>query len=175
MLPNLEAPDGPPLADTFQAPQGTQLVSEGKPVTTSTRPLQGRAAMLTDGDNSSYPDALLTLPGRQWAQIDLGAVMTLQKIHVWHAQNLGPDAYLDLVVQAAEDPAFEKNVTTLYNADADGSLGLGEGSDKAYVETHQGRLIDGKGAKARYVRVWGSGSYRDKRLRFAEVRVYAVP
>ena len=101
--------------------------------------------------------------------------MKVQKIHVWHAQSQLADAYLDLVIQVSDDAAFRENVVTLFNADADGSLGLGKGGDPAYVETNHGRVIDGGGARARYVRLWSAGSYNNGFIRFAEVAVYASP
>lgn len=174
-LPNLEAPGKAAPVLEFAVPAGTTLVSENLPVTASAKPLQGRLGMVTDGDLSSYPDALVALPGGgQWIQLDLGRPLAVQKIHLWHAHNR-TDVYLDLVVQLSEDPEFKTGVITLHNADADNSLGLGAGADPAYLETNHGRVIDGRGAVARHVRVWGSGSYRDGQLRFAEVQVYASP
>lgn len=174
-LPNLEAPGKAAPVLEFAVPAGTALVSENLPVTASVKPVQGRLGMVTDGDLSSYPDALVALPGGgQWIQLDLGRPQAVQKIHLWHAHNR-TDVYLDLVVQLSEDPEFKSGVTTLYNADADNSLGLGAGTDPAYLETNHGRVIDGRGTVARHVRVWGSGSYRDGQLRFAELQVYASP
>ena len=38
------------------------------------------------------------------------------------------------VVQVSDDPEFAKGVTTIFNNDADGSTGLGKGTDREYVE-----------------------------------------
>lgn len=176
-LPHLEKSDASKVIKQFYAPSGTRLASLGKAVTASAAPLEGALlAFLTDGESSSEKGTVLVLPaGKQWVQIDLGQSMNVQKAHVWHAQSQRPDAYLDLVVQVGEDAAFRENVVTLFNADADGSLGFGKGNDPAYVETNHGRVIDGDGVRARHVRLWSAGSYNDGFIRFAEVAVYASP
>ncbi len=176
-LPQLEKADASKVIKQFYVPAGTSMVSVGKAVTASVAPLEGSAlAFLTDGDNSSDRDTVLVLPqGKQWVQIDLGQSKKVQKIHVWHSQSQFPDAYLDLVIQVSDDATFREKVVTLFNADFDGSLGLGKGGDPAYVETNHGRVIDGGGARARYVRLWSAGSYNDGFIRFAEVAVYASP
>jgi hypothetical protein len=176
-LPHLEKSDVSKVIKQFYVPAGTSMVSVGKAVTASAAPLEGSAlTFLTDGDNSSDRGTVLVLPpGKQWVQIDLGQSMKVQKIHLWHAQSQLADAYLDLVVQVSEEAAFRENVVTLFNADFDGSLGFGKGSDPAYVETNHGRVIDGGGARARYVRLWSAGSFNNGSIRFAEVAVYASP
>lgn len=56
-------------------------------------------------------------------------------------------AYVDVVVQVSDDPAFKTAVKTIFNNDTDDSLGLGAGQDLSYVETYEGKLIEGKGAR----------------------------
>lgn len=176
-LPHLEKADTSNVIKQFYVPAGTSMVSVGKAVTASAIPLEGSSlAFLTDGDNSSDRGTVLVLPqGKQWVQIDLGQSMKVQKIHLWHAQSQRADAYLDLVIQVSEEAAFRENVVTLFNADFDGSLGLGKGSDPAYVETNHGRVIEGGGVRARHVRLWSAGSYNNGFIRFAEAAVYASP
>ena len=72
--------------------------------------------------------------------------------------------YHDVIVQVADDPDFiEQSVRTLFNNDQDNTSGLGVGTDREYFETHEGKLIDAKGIKARYIRFYSKGS-TDERL-----------
>ena len=57
------------------------------------------------------------------------------------------NVYFDVVVQVSDDPKFEKDVTTIFNADSQNELGLGAGKDLAYIESYEGKLIDAKGVK----------------------------
>ncbi|MGY8689571.1 MAG: hypothetical protein ACKVHP_17785 [Verrucomicrobiales bacterium] len=61
---------------------------------------------------------------------------------------------------------------TVYNADHDNSSGLGKGTDKAYVETNKGRVIDGKGTKGRYVRLYSNGNTSNEMNHYIELEVY---
>jgi hypothetical protein len=83
--------------------------------------------------------------------------------------------YHDVVVQVSDDPAFKTGVRTLFNNDHDNSSGLGAGSDHAYVETHEGRLIPAEGVRARYVRLYSNGNTTDELNDYCEVEVYGQP
>ena len=83
--------------------------------------------------------------------------------------------YFDVVVQLADDPDFISNVRTLFNNDIDNSAGLGVGTDMHYVETNKGELIDAKGARARYVRLYSSGNNFNDLNHYIEVEVYGRP
>ena len=76
------------------------------------------------------------------------------------------------MVQVAEDPDFITGVTTLFNNDDDNSSGLGAGKDKEYLENYEGKLLDGKGAKGRYVRLYSNGSTSSDANHYIEVEVY---
>jgi hypothetical protein len=52
---------------------------------------------------------------------------------------------------------------------------LGPGADKQYYETHQGKLIDAKGLKARYVRCYSFGSDVDLFNGYTEIEVWGLP
>ena len=84
-------------------------------------------------------------------------------------------AYQDVIVQFADDPDFISNVRTVFNNDIDNSAGLGIGSDLHYTETYEGKLIDAKGAKAQYVRLYSAGSSSDDLNHYIEVEVYGKP
>ena len=70
-------------------------------------------------------------------------------------------------------------VRTLFNNDLDNSSGLNVGTDQQYIETHYGKLIDAKGIKARYVRLYSNGC--DPHITqhvyngYVEVEVFGLP
>jgi hypothetical protein len=93
---------------------------------------------------------------------------------LWHFHKQ-PRAYLDVVVQLADDAGFTKNVRTVFNNDHDNTAGMGAGQDMNYVETAEGRLVDAKGAKARFVRLWSSGNNANELNHYVEVEVFGRP
>ncbi len=169
---NLEPEDFKDRAP-FMAPKGTSLISKGKPVTSSAKnPTLGELKMLVDGDKNYAKNSLIELgDGVQWVQIDLEASKSIYAILVWHFHE-GKRVYFDVVVQVSDDPEFKTGVTTVYNNDADNSAGLGVGKDKEYIENNKGRLIDAKGAKGRYVRLYTNGNTADDKSHYVEVEVF---
>jgi len=175
-LPNLERPSPDSVIKKFLVPHGTQLVSLGKPVRTSVAPIEdSNPGMLTDGDMSSGDGTILVLPpGPQWVQVDLGETLRVEKIHLWHDQRRSRnDVYRDVVVELSQKEDFSGDSRGIFNADLKNVHGRGSGEDPAYIETNHGRVIDAASWPARYVRVWGSGSYNDGHHRYAELHVYA--
>lgn len=174
-LPNLEQPLKGKRPD-LMVPAGTKLLSAGKPVTASdTEPIIGDPSMITDGDKSGTDGAYVEFgPGVQWVQIDLGAADRLAAIAVWHFHSQAR-VYHDVIVQVSDDPKFKQGVRTLYNNDANNAAGLGKGSDLAYVETYQGRVIAAHGVRARYVRLYSNGNTSDELNDYCEVEVYGQP
>jgi len=171
-LPNLEAPSGtkrPP----FLAPAGSTNLASKKPVTSSDEfPVIGEIAFVTDGDKKGSEGTYVELgPAVQWVQIDLGATASLDAVVCWHF-HAQPRAYHDVVVQVADDPKFKTGVQTLYNNDHDNTSKLGLGKDPAYVETSEGRLIDAKGVRARYVRLYSAGNTMSELNHYVEVEVF---
>lgn len=69
--------------------------------------------------------------------------------------------YLGVVVQVYDDPEFKKASARCSTTCDDNSSKLGKGRDFAYIETNAGRLIDAKGATARYVRLVCNGNTSD--------------
>ena len=86
-----------------------------------------------------------------------------------------PRVYFDVIVQLADDAAFKKNVRTLFNNDHDNTSGLGAGKDMNYVETAEGKLVDAKGARARYVRLYSKGNNANELNHYVEVEVFGRP
>ena len=157
----------------YQVPAGTALLSAGCNVTSSDpAPLIGGPEMVTDKDKTGRDDSVVELgPGKQYVQIDLGKPSQLAALVVWHYHQ-DSRVYRDVVVQIAEDADFIIGVTTLFNNDDDNSSGLGAGKDKEYLENYEGKLLDGKGAKGRYVRLYSNGSTSSDANHYIEVEVY---
>lgn len=172
---NLEVITGKPRGP-FYVPKGTVLLSAGKPVTSSdSMPVIGELDMLTDGEKSGGDGYFIELgPGPQWVQIDLGASHPLHAILAWHYHSQAR-IYRDVIVQVSDDPAFKKGVTTVYNNDHDNSAKIAQGKDKEYIEVAEGRLIDPKGAKGRYVRLYSNGNTTNDLNHYVEVEVYGLP
>jgi hypothetical protein len=174
-LANLEPPQTGKRPD-FMVPAGTVNLAKGKKVTASDPdPVTGTLDLVTDGDKSADEGSWVELgPGKQWVQIDLGAAATISAVWVWHFHSQAR-AYLDVVVQISDDADFKTGVTTIFNNDAGNELGLGAGKDYAYVETNEGKLMDAKGAKGRYVRLYSKGNTTNKLNHYIEVEVYGKP
>ena len=79
------------------------------------------------------------------------------------------------MVQVADDAAFTRNVRTLFNNDQDNSSGLGVGTDREFFETYEGKLINAKGIKARYIRFYSKGSTESAMNEYTELEVYGRP
>jgi len=169
---NLEKPL-PGKRPIYQVPAGTVLLSAGKKVTSSdAAPIIGSLELVTDSDKEAGDGSIVELgPGKQYVQIDLGKPAQIAALVVWHYHQ-DARVYRDVVVQVAEDPDFIMGVTTVFNNDDDNSSGLGAGKDKEYLETYEGKLIDGKGAKGRYVRLYSNGNTSNDANHYIEVEVY---
>ncbi len=174
-VPNLEKPRYKARAP-FLAPEGVRNVARRKIVVSSDKnPIVGELSMITDGERSGEEGYFVELaPGKQHITIDLGAPHEIYAVLFWHYHN-APRVYLDVVVQIADDAGFTKNVRTVFNNDHDNTSGLGAGTDMNYVETSEGRLVDAKGAIARYVRLYSNGNNANNLNHYVEVEVYGRP
>jgi hypothetical protein len=170
--PNLEKPRSGRRPDLY-VPAGLTNVALKKPVTASdTSPTLGDLSQATDGDKTGAEGSYVEIgPGKQYFQIDLKERYQIFAIAVWH-YHAQARVYRDVVVQIADDPAFARNVRTVYNNDHDSSSGLGIGRDKEYIDTHEGLLIDAHGAEARYVRLYSNGNTESDLNHLTEVEVY---
>ncbi len=173
--PNLEKVTGKSRGPFF-VPAGTKLLSLEKPVTSSdTQPVIGDVAYLTDGEKSGEDGYFVELgPGKQYAQVDLKAPHLLNAILVWH-YHAQARVYRDVVVQVSDDKDFVSGVTTVFNNDHDNSSGLGIGKDKEYIETAEGKLIDPRGARGRYIRLWSAGNTSNDMNHYVEVEIFGTP
>jgi hypothetical protein len=166
-IPNLE----PKLTKwpEFMVPAGTVNLAISNAVTASDPdPVVGTLDLVTDGDKDGDEGSWVELgPGKQWVQIDLKKDATIYAVAVWHFHSQAR-VYHDVVVQISDDPAFSKNVTTIYDNSA-------SGKDRPYIESYLGKLIDAKGVKGRYVRLYSNGNTTDKLNHYIEVEVFGKP
>src|SRR5688572_26917628 len=172
--PNIEPlSDKPPVP--VQIAKGAKNVAVGKTVTSSVKPFTGEVSQVTDGKKEAFDyDSVEMKKGAQWVQVDLGESFVIHAIAMWHDHRYIQVMH-DVIVQVSDDPEFKTGVTTLFNNDTDNSTGVGVGTDREYFETHNGRVVDGKGTKARYVRGYTKGSSLSALNCWQEIEVYALP
>ncbi len=172
-----------PLTDKspapFYAPQGVRNIALGKPVTASNPiPVTGDLPQITDGKKLASAENVVALRrGLQWVQIDLQAGFNLYAIVLWHDFSSAA-VYRDVIVQVSDDPEFESGVHTLFNNDQSNRSGLGAGTDREYFEnplTGEGKLVDAKGIRARYLRCYSHGSTENALNTYIEIEAYGLP
>lgn len=168
-----------PLSDkprpAYMIAKGVQNVALSKPVTSSVKPFTGELDQITDGKKEAFDyDAVEMKKGSQWIQVDLGKAEAIQAVVMWHDHRY-IQAMHDVIVQIADDAEFKNNVQTVFNNDVDNSSGLGVGTDKEYFETHEGKIVDAKGVKGRYVRACTKGGSLSALNCWQEIEIYALP
>ena len=170
--PNVE-----PLSDKPRAPMmvpaGLKNVAAGAKITCSDKNVAAEnLAKLNDGDKEASDQSIIFLrKGTQWVQLDLGSPQEIFAVVIWHAHNMAK-VYHDVIVQVADDADFIENVRTVFNNDIDNTSGLGVGTDREYFETYEGKLINAKGFKARYIRFYSKGSTASVLNEYTEIEVY---
>jgi hypothetical protein len=159
----------------FLVPAGVVNVARGKKVTSSDKDAPPEdLAMITDGDKTQAAESFVELSrGVQFITIDLGAVNEIYAVVVWHFY--AARVYFCTVAQIADDAGFTKDVQTIFSNDLENKTKTGVGKDLNYVESYQGKLIDAKGARARYVRLYSNGNNADALNHYIEVEVYGRP
>lgn len=174
-VPNLEKPLGKPRPP-FLAPEGTKNIALNKTVfSTDEEPIIGEIEMITDGDKEATEGSYVELgPFVQHITIDLEALYNIYAVVLWHYHKQAR-VYFDVVVQISNNPDFIENVTTIFNNDTDNSSGFGSGSNKHYVETAEGKLLDAKGLQGRYVRLVSNGNNNNDLNHYIEVEIYGQP
>jgi len=171
-IDNLE-PDTKKPRPPFLAPEGVTNLALNKPVTSSEMdPITGTLEMLVDDDKEATEGSIIELgPFEQWVQIDLEKEAEIYAIVFWHYHKAAR-VYHDVVVQVSTDPEFISDVTTVFNNDNDNSLGLGVGQDKHYIDRAEGKLVNAKGTKSRYVRLYSQANNQNDYSHYIEVEVY---
>ncbi len=172
---NLEKDLGPGKyrAPIMVEPEYAQLLTtEDTKVTTSEEAVTGENEYVVDDDKTPDATCMLQLPGGlQWVQLDLGAEHVISAVCVWHDQG-DERVYKDVIMQISSDATFTKDVKTIFNNDHDNSAKLGAGKDKEYRERNDGRPVDAKMTKGRYVRVYSNGSTSEPVNNYIEIAVY---
>jgi hypothetical protein len=171
----VEKPTGlprPPL----MVPPGVSNVALHKTVTTSdTNQLAENLVKITDGNKEAGEESVVLLhKGPQWVQVDLGSPYEIYAIVVWHGHD-EPKVYHAVVAQVADDAPFTQNVRTLFSNDQKNLDKLGAGTSREYFETNEGKLIEGKGTVARFVRLYSDGSTVSRLNEYTEIEVYGRP
>jgi hypothetical protein len=166
-VPNLE----PKITKfpVFMIPAGTTNIALNKKVTASdSDPVVGTLDLVTDGDKGGDEGSWVELgPGKQWVQIDLAEEANIYAIIVWHYHSQ-ERVYHDVIVQVSDDPAFSTGVTTVFDNSS-------AGTDRPYIESNLGKLMDAKGVKGRYVRLYSNGNTTNKLNHYIEVEVFGKP
>lgn len=160
------------LRETFYVPEGTINVALNKSVVSNQEPIIGDLTIITDGDKEAADGSFIEFgPGLTYVTLDLGAEYNIYAIVVWHYHQQ-QQAYFDVIVQVANDLNFVNDVQTLFNNDRDNSAGMGIGSNLNYTDTYEGKLIDAKGVKVRYVRLYSNGNSMNELNHYTEVEIY---
>ena len=152
-------------------------LAKGCNVTSSAREAAaGDFSYLTDGDKGGEEGFEVELPrGAHWVQIDLAKQAEISAIALWHFHR-ERRVYFNVIVQISNDPAFKKDVTTVYNNDSENELGLGKGKDYCYYESNEGRVMAVSPAvKGRYVRFYSKGNSAGPSNDYIEAEVWGVP
>jgi hypothetical protein len=168
-------------------PKDIQVGPNVEPVSDKPRPLmmvpagleniaKGPKVKITCSDKKEASDqsVIFVHKGLQWVQMDFGSPQDIYAVVIWHAHNTAK-VYHDVVVQVADDADFIENVRTIFNNDSENTAGLGVGHDREYFETYEGKLINAKGVKARYIRFYSKGSTESALNEYTELEVYGRP
>ncbi len=172
--PNLEPARGGKPRPPIDVPAGAdKVLSRDCKVTSSDpEPIIGELAFITDGDKEHDAATYVELgPGTQWVQVDLGKEKEIYAACVWHYHGEAR-VYRDVVCQISNDPDFIDGVVTVFSNDHDNSSKLGEGKEKEYIETNEGRPFAVNGVKGRYVRFYSKGNTSNEMNHYTEVEVY---
>lgn len=175
LFPGLEKPpEG--KRPSFLVPPGTVNLALHKKVTSSDNdPVLGKLALINDGKKQGTEDSYVELgPMLQWVQIDLERPCHIHAVYVWHFFREAR-SYHDVIVQVADNRQFTENVRTVYNNDQDNSAKKGVGRDRPYIESNLGKLIDAKGVKARFIRLYSGGNTANDLNHYVEVEVFGKP
>ena len=82
---------------------------------------------INDADPGKRRHRHLARDGPQYVQLDCGNPQAIDQVRVWHLYDDGR-RYRDVIIQLSNDPAFKRDVTTVFNNDLDNSAGNGRGA-----------------------------------------------
>jgi hypothetical protein len=175
-----DLPEGLEVEPMSEKPRPALMVPAGcvnlaaklVPTTSDANAKPDDLAKITDGDKEAYESSIVLMrKGVQHVQFDLGKNAELYAIVVWHAHDAAK-VYRSVVVQIADNAEFTENVRTLFNNDIENKAERGPATHKQYFESNEGKLIEAKGAKARYVRLYSRGSTESALNEYTEVEIW---
>ena len=70
---------------------------------------------------------------------------------------------------------LRQGLQTWFNNDINNKAKQGAGKNLNYIESYEGRLVDAKGVKARYVRLFSDGNNANNLNQYVEVEVFGKP
>ena len=160
----------------MMVPAGLRNIAPNSKVTCSDKNVSADSlAKLTDGDKEAADQSIIFLrKGTQWVQMEFNWPQEFFALVIWHAHNT-PKVYHDVIVRFANDPDFRQNARPIFNNDADSISERGRGKDREYVETCEGKLINARGVKARFLRFYSNGSTESALNEYTEIEVYGRP
>lgn len=172
---NIEGPSKEPRKPLMIPANAKNIAPAAKISASDANATPDALAKITDGNKEATDAAVVTLrKGVQYVQFDFGAPQEIFAIVIWHAHDT-PKVYHSVVMQTAGDAGFTKEVRTLFNNDTANACGRGAGTDREYFETFEGKTIDTKGVKARYLRLYSKGSTDSSLNEYTEVEIYGRP
>jgi hypothetical protein len=128
----------------------------GQPMTYSD-PLTVPAYAQVPTDGQVATSATVAGPGAKWAQVDLGSVLLIDRVRVWHFYSDG---------RTYNAPMTEVS--------ADGVRWTVVARPAPYAETATGNLRRFAPVRARYVRDWVNGSTGSSNSQWSELQVFAA-
>ena len=131
-----------------------------KPVTASyTQPTHGKFDFLTDGKLDDHVGH--GVKGRVWMQVDLGQIMEVTHIRLWHYFR-DRRAYHHNKIALSPTGEFKGEEIIVFDSEKDGE----------YPEAAKGRVFSFEPVQARYVRNWTDASTGNVGNQWVELEVY---
>ena len=157
----------------FMVPKGVTNVAAGKAVSASDEePIIGELEMLTDGDKEGADGSFVEFgPGVQWVQVDLGAPVEIFAIAAWHYHSQAR-LYHDVIVRVSDDKDFIKYTEAVQQRPSTTPPSSASAKTTTTSRVTEGKLIDGKGTKGQYVRLYSNGNTSNDMNHVIEVEVF---
>ena len=132
----------------------------GKPVTASyTRPTHGKFAFLTDGKLNDHVGH--GVKGRVWMQVDLGQVVEVAHLRLWHYFRDRRTYHHNRIALSATGE-FNGEEAVVFDSEKQGE----------YPESAKGRVFSFKPVQVRYVRNWTDASTGNVGNQWVELEAY---
>jgi hypothetical protein len=172
---NIEPPSDKPPAPLMIPRDAQNIAPLAKISSSDTNARPEQLAKATDGvKEADDANVLLLRKGVQYLQFEFPAEEQIYAVVIWHAHD-SPKVYHSVVVQTADDAGFTGNLHTLFNNDFADADGRGAGTDREYFETYQGKIINARGVKGKFLRLYSKGSTDSSLNEYTEVEIYGRP